>query len=178
MEKSSDVLVNFLSPRSGSDEPGVSEVEKLMSAFEAHESEEKVFLQNYRAIVENCKNPMAAFLLNLIITDEERHQAVVHSMAATIKGSLTWTQPADALRGTAELGAEESAALLQLTEKFIKEEKKGIREYKKLIKTSRDYYQGLFVLLIETMIYDSQKHVMILEFLRSKLAVPPQEFEK
>jgi bacterioferritin (cytochrome b1) len=178
MEKSLDVLANFLSPNSGSDEPRISEVEKLMSRFEAHESEEKVFLHNYRAIVEDCKNPMAAFLLNLIITDEERHQAVVHSMAATIKGSLTWTQPPDALRSTVELGEEESAALLRLTEKFIKEEKKGIKEYKKLIKTSRDYYQGLFVLLIKTMIHDSEKHVMILEFLRGKLAVPPQEFEK
>jgi len=178
MEKSSDVLVNLVSPMLGSEESGGSEVEKLMRAFEAHESDEKVFLREYRAILEDCKNPLAAFLLNLIIADEERHQAVVHSMAATIKGSLTWTQQADALRGSVELGEEESAELLQLTEKFIKEEKKGIREYKKLIKTSRDYYQGLFVLLIKTMIHDSEKHVMILEFLRGKLAVPPQEFEK
>ena len=177
MEKSSDMLANFLSPMSGSDVPGLSEVEKLMKAFEAHESEEKVFLHDYRAILEDCKNPLAAFLLNLIITDEERHQAVVHSMVATIKGGLTWTQPADALRGISELGEEESSELLQLTDKFIKEEKKGIREYKKLIKTSSDYYQGLFVLLLRTMIHDSEKHVMILEFLEDKLTFPPQEFE-
>jgi len=178
MEKSPDLLANFLSPMSGSDEPGISEIEKVMRAFEAHESEEKGFLRDYRAILEDCKNPMAAFLLNLIITDEERHQAVVHSMVATIKGGLTWTHPADAIRGISELGEEESTELLRLTEKFIKEEKKGIKEYKKLIKTTGDYYQGLFVLLIKTMIYDSEKHVMILEFLRAKLACPPQEFER
>ena len=178
MEKSTDVLGTFMSPMSGSEEPGASEVERLMSAFEAHENEEKGFLRDYRAIVAECKNPLAAFLLNLIIADEERHQAVVHSMAATIKGGLNWTQPADALRGISQLGQEQSRELLQLTEKFIKEEKNGIREYKKLIKTSSDYYQGLFVLLIRTMIHDSEKHVMILEFLRGKLAVPPQEFER
>lgn len=178
MEKSSDVLANFLWTGSGPNDPGQSEIEKLMKSFEAHESEEKRFLQTYKAILEGCKNPMAVFLLNLILTDEERHQAVVHSMIATIKGGLTWTHPADALGNISELGDEESAALLQFTEKFIKEEKKGIREYKKLIKTSSDYYQGLFVLLLRTMIHDSEKHVMILEFLRGKLTVPPQEFEK
>lgn len=175
MQKSTDIFGSLLSPLGERDESGLSAVEKLMRTFEAHEAEEKGFLDSYRAIVEECKDPMAAFLLNLIIRDEERHEAVVHAMAATIKGSLNWTEPAAALHGISQLDEEESRRLLPLTEEFIKEEKKSIKEYKKLVKTASDYYGGIFVLLLKTMLHDSEKHVMILEFLREKLRLSSQE---
>ena len=58
---------------------------------------------------------------------------------------------------------------MRLTEDFIQVEKKGIAEYKRLTKASKGYYQGLFALLLRSMIYDSEKHVEILEFLRQRL---------
>lgn len=150
-------------------EQGLSDAEKLLQAFEAHEGEEKGFLRDYRAILENCKHPTAQFLLNLIIADEERHQAVVHSMMATLKGALDWSHPAEAI-DYATLTKEEAAELRQLTGRFIAEEKAGIKEYKRLIKSSTGYYRGLFDLLIKIMIHDSEKHVMILEFMHDELA--------
>ena len=39
-------------------------------------------------------NPMTRFLMQLIVSDEEKHRAVIHAMVATLKGSLTWTKPA------------------------------------------------------------------------------------
>lgn len=150
----------------GSEE--TSEVERLMNEFEAHEGKEGKFVQHYKEIAEKSKNPFAKFLLNLIISDEERHHAVTHAIVSTVKGDLTWTRPENAIRGLYELG-EEKEELLKLTEDFIRLEREGIKEYKALIKTCRHYYRGLFELLLQSMIRDSEKHVEILEFLRQRL---------
>ncbi len=47
--------------------------------------------------------------------------------------------------------------------------KTGIREYKSLAKESSGYYNGLFKVLLDGMIRDSEKHVELLEFLRENL---------
>ena len=148
--------------------PEISEVERLMNEFEAHESQEGEFVQRYKEIAEKSKNPLTKFLLRLIISDEEKHHAVTRAMASTLKGDLTWTKPEHALRGLTDL-PEEKGDLLKLTEDFIQLEKEGIKEYKKLIKASQGYYRGLFVLLFQSMIHDSEKHAEILEFLRERL---------
>jgi hypothetical protein len=59
--------------------------------------------------------------------------------------------------------------LLAVTEEFLDLEKAGLREYKMLLKESADYYQGLFQILLNSMIRDSEKHVELLEFLRGRL---------
>lgn len=146
----------------------ISEVERVMNAFEAHESEERKFTRRYKEIAEKSKNPLVKFLLELIISDEEKHHAVTHAIVSTLKGSLSWTRPEDAITGLYEL-AEEKDELLRLTEDFIQLENDGIKEYKNLMKECNHYYRGLFTLLLKTMIDDSEKHVEILEFLRKSL---------
>ncbi|MFQ5903320.1 MAG: ferritin family protein [Candidatus Binatia bacterium] len=148
--------------------PGVSEVERIMNELEAHEGQEEKFTRRYKEIAGKSKNPFVRFLLQLIISDEEKHHAVTHAMVSTLKGGLTWTKPEGAISGLADLEGEKDE-LLKITEDFIKLEKGGIKEYRRLIKRSKGYYQGLFVLLIQSMIRDSEKHVEILEFLRQRL---------
>ena len=89
-------------------------------------------------------------------------------MVSTLKGNLLWSKPEDSFRGVVDLGAEKNE-LLELTEEFSRLERAGIKEYKKLTKASRGYYRGLFVLLVNSMIHDSEKHIEILEFLRRNL---------
>ncbi len=146
----------------------ISEVERLMNEFEAHEGEEEKFLQRYREIAERTKNPLIKTLLQLIVSDEEKHRAITHAVVSTLKGDLTWTKQEDALRGLYDL-RQEKEDLLGLTEDFIQVEKDGIKKYKELIKASKGYYRGLFVLLLQSMIRDSEKHVEILEFLLQRL---------
>lgn len=145
-----------------------SEVERLLNEFAAHESHESEFTKRYREIAEKSQNSLVKFLLQLIVSDEEKHNAVTHSMVSTLKGGLTWSRPADAISGFYDLGAENDE-LLKITGDFIRLEKDGIWDYKRLIKASKGYYHGLFVLLIQGMIRDSEKHVEILEFLEEKL---------
>ena len=148
----------------------ISEVELLMNKFEAHEDGEREFVQRYREIAERSRNPFVKFLLQLIISDEEKHQAVTHAIVSTLKGNVTWSKQEDAIHihGVADFG-EEKDELLKLTEDFIQLEKEGIKEYRRLIKRSQGYYHGLFVLLLRFMVRDSEKHVEILEFLRQRL---------
>jgi rubrerythrin len=114
------------------------------------------------------KDPAIRFIMQMIISDEEKHRAVMHAMASTLKGSLNWSQPAVSLDGVAD-ETEIKNKLTAVTEKFIDVEKTGIRGYKKLLKGSSGYYQGLFQVLIEAMIRDSEKHVEMLEYLSRRL---------
>jgi rubrerythrin len=149
-------------------EQGISPVEKLLNDFEAHEAQEDRALEFYKQALSQLPNSANRFLLQLIISDEEKHRAVVHAMAATLKGSLTWTKPAGSLEGMADL-ASLNGKIRQVTEELIDLEKAGISEYRSLAKESSGYYHGLFKILLDGMIRDSEKHVEILEFLKENI---------
>jgi hypothetical protein len=89
-------------------------------------------------------------------------------MVSTLKGSLTWTKPPDSLEGAGEPSTM-NAKLREVTDEFIRLETEGIREYKTLVKESSGYYHGLFKVLLDGMIRDSEKHVELLEFLKENL---------
>jgi rubrerythrin len=146
----------------------ISPVEKLLNEFEAHEAKEARALEFYKRTMAHMANPATRFLMQLIVSDEEKHRAVIHAMVATLKGSLNWTKPPDSLEGVGDLTAL-NGKLRDVTEELIGLEKEGIREYHTLVKESRGYYHGLFKVLLDSMIRDSEKHVELLEFLKSNL---------
>ena len=146
----------------------ISPVESLLNAFEAHEMKEENSIEDYKKALDACPNPVTKFLLQLIISDEEKHRAVIHAMVATLKGSLTWTRPQDSLQGSTEI-AELNGRLRTSTDAFIELEKEGIKECKALIKESSGYYHGVFKILLDSMIRDSEKHIELLEFLNDQL---------
>ena len=78
--------------------PGeVSPVEKLLNELEAHEAKEAWSIEYYKKTLSRMPNSVTRFLMQLIVSDEEKHRAVIHAMVATLKGSLTWTKPSDSL---------------------------------------------------------------------------------
>jgi rubrerythrin len=165
MEEFNDVSALLELTKEGDE---LSHVEKLLNEFEAHEGKEEQTIDGYRKILSDVQNPVTRFVIQMILSDEEKHRAVTHSMVSTLKGSLTWTKPAGSLEG----GADESNVnrqLLAVTDEFIELEKSGIKEYKVLLKQSADYYHGLFKILLNSMIRDSEKHVELLEFIRQRV---------
>jgi NADH dehydrogenase/NADH:ubiquinone oxidoreductase subunit G len=153
---------------SGSSNSEISQVERLVNEFEAHESQEGTFLKQYKELAAKTDNRLVKFLLQMIVSDEEKHHAITRAMAATLKSDIEWTKRDDAIQGLYDLPAEKDK-LLELTEDFITIEKQGISEYKALIHESKGYYRDLFVLLFRSMICDSEKHIEILDFLRNRL---------
>ena len=165
-------------PKVGKTDPGsktagvisdeTSEVKRLMEEFETHETHEAVYVRRYREIFQRMRNPLVKFLVELILADEEKHHTVLESMTSTLKGALTWTRFENAVAGLSNLGQQKDE-ILSVTEEFIRAERKEIVEYRKLMRASKKYYQGLFTLFLAAMIHDSEKHIEILEFLREKL---------
>ena len=145
-----------------------SQIERLMRDFESHETHEAVYVRRYREMFQRMQNPLVKFLLELILADEEKHHTVLQSMTSTLKGAVTWTRFESALEGLYDLG-EQKDEILKVTEDFMRAGKKEIVEYRKLMRATKRYYQGLFTLFLAAMIHDSEKHVEILEFLRKQL---------
>jgi hypothetical protein len=168
MEGIPEIYASHVKQTPGAKASAVSEVERLTQDFEAHENAESRFLAHYKMIAAKTQNRTVKFLLQMIISDEEKHNAATRAMATTLKADLNWTNPDAALRGLYDLG-EEKDKLLQVTGEFIRVEKEGIKKYKELMKSSRGYYRDLFVLLFESMVQDSKKHIKILGFLRQRL---------
>lgn len=166
MEEISDVAMVFGIGPSGTEQ--ISPIERLLNEFEAHEAKEEEAVEQYKYALATMKNPATRLLLQMIVSDEERHRAVTHAIVATLRGSLSWTRPEGSLEGDADRGRT-TRKLVDTTDKFIELEKEGIREYKTLVKESRGYYHGLFKILLESMIRDSEKHIELLEFLREHL---------
>lgn len=168
MEEISDMAALFASKVDPRGSPEISPVERLLNEFESHEAKEEKSLEQYRRLLTELPNPITRFLLQLIISDEEKHRAVIHAMIATLRGSLTWTKPEGSLEGAANL-AETNSQLRANTDAFIQLEKEGIRECKTLVKESSGYYHGVFKILLDSMIRDSEKHIELLEFLKENL---------
>jgi bacterioferritin (cytochrome b1) len=168
MEEVSDMAALFVTKANPTGSPEVSPVERLLNEFEAHEAKEEKSLGEYRQVLAQMPNPVTRFLLQLIISDEEKHRAVIHAMIATLRGSLTWTKPEGSLEGTGNL-TETNRRLQASTDEFIELEKEGIRECKMLVKESSGYYHGVFKVLLDSMIKDSEKHIELLEFLKENL---------
>jgi rubrerythrin len=168
MEEVSDMPALFATKVNPTGAPEISPVERLLNEFEAHEAKEEKSLEQYRKLLSRIPNPVTRFLLQLIISDEEKHRAVIHAMIATLRGSLTWSKPEGSLEGSADF-AETNGQLRVSTDAFIELEKEGILECKRLVKDSNGYYHGVFKILLDSMIRDSEKHIELLEFLKENL---------
>lgn len=148
--------------------PEFSSVQRLMNEFQSHAAHEERWLSSYQEIAKEAIDPQIRFLLGLIVADEERHHELTGRMISKLKDESAWTRSAGIARRTGESG-ENAKRLLASVENFLNAERKGIKEYERLKKQSRGLHRDLFALLYTTMIHDSNKHMDILSFLRSKL---------
>ena len=148
--------------------PEFSSVQRLMNEFQAHAAHERRWLVEYRDSAKEASDPLVRFLLGLIVADEERHHELTSRMISKLKDELAWTRSQGLARRVYESGPKGEHLLASLNS-FLDAERKGIKEYERLRKTSKGLYRDVFALLYTTMIYDSRKHIGILEFLRQKL---------
>ena len=169
MEEISDMAALFATKVNPTGSPEISPVERLLNEFEAHEAKEEKSLEQYRKLLSGMPNPVTRFLLQLIISDEEKHRAVIHAMIATLRGSLMWNKPEGSLEGATDLAGTHAQLWVSSADAFIELEKEGIRECKTLVKESSGYYHGVFKILLDFMIRDSEKHIELLEFLKERL---------
>ena len=169
MEEISDMAALFATKVNPTGSSEISPIERLLNEFEAHEAKEEKSLEQYRKLLSGMPNPVTRFLLQLIISDEEKHRAVIHAMIATLRGSLMWNKPEGSLEGRTDLAGTHAQLWVNSADAFIELEREGIRECKTLVKDSSGYYHGVFKILLDSMIRDSEKHIELLEFLKEHL---------
>lgn len=170
MESANPIANMFLSFHAYKpDEQETSAFERMLSQFAAHEKTEHVFLDEYREVLARHDNPLVKFLLQFIIADEDRHHEVMRTLTSALQTDLTGINTGVAMPRLGVISESEKDDLLAMTGDFIKEEKATIKDYQSLLKQSQGYHKGLLALMLKTIIHDSEKHVMILEFIDEKL---------
>lgn len=150
-------------------EKEVSVFERMLEQFAAHEQHEQAFVTEYGKIVKGLDNPLVRFLLELIIADEEKHHTLVRSIASGLRKDLEWLRDGADMPKLGSMSQEQRDELLSLTGELIKAEEETIGQFKALMKQSEGYRKGLPTLLIKTIIHDSEKHLMILDYIDERL---------
>lgn len=157
--------------------PEFSAVQHLMNEFKGQENDEAKWLKSYQEIADKAEDPLLRFLLSLIIADEERHHQIIDRMISRLRNDLAWTRP-EGISQMKSVSAAKNAGLRAILERFLAVERSGIKEYERLSKASGGLGHDLFGLLCRTMIYDSEKHIGILEFLQRRLREPKKTVRK
>jgi len=142
--------------------------ERLVRALEAHVSAEAQDLADCRDLAQRSDDPYVKFLLDLIIDDEQRHQALLESMLRHLQddAQAASTQRFQSSADSAPLSEVEFAAALR---DLIRNEHEGARHLRHIGRQDAAVYDGLYSLLLEAIARDSEKHAVILRFLLTRL---------
>jgi hypothetical protein len=148
----------------------ISAIEQLREALEAHRYGEERFLEQYGEEIRRHDSPLVKFILELVQEDEESHHKVLGRIIARLDADLAWRQKEqDPLPRLGALTMDERLNLLDMTNRFIGEELQSIAQCRALMKMAKDCYGGLLTLMLSAMILDSQKHLLLLRFMRKQL---------
>jgi len=150
--------------------PGASVWEqRLYDRLRGHQEAERDILQEYRDLAaDESVAPAVRYLARLILDDEVRHHQAFQDLAASIRqmGELQDADdPIPTLRGL----RADADRIVALADRLIEVEKEDDRELKALAKELNDVKDTtLYGLLVDLMRHDTEKHLMILKFLRAR----------
>jgi bacterioferritin (cytochrome b1) len=147
----------------------LSAAQKIKLAIESHVAHESEFLEIYADAISQHDSPLVRFILQLILADEEKHHDVLRRVVARLEADLTMHAPGDAVPAPGEIGAVDRKKLIDLTDRFIEEERDGIAKSRELMAATDGLYAGLLTMLLRGMVQDSEKHIMMLQFMRKQL---------
>jgi rubrerythrin len=147
-----------------------SKIEGILEWFEGHMASEKSMISEYQTVASKTRNETIRFLINLITEEEEKHHRLLQVMIQTLRESLTWQSHSQAIHFHGDLGVDKEE-VRKATEKFLTQEREGIQKCKALRKETKKLYYGLFEILFDVMIKDSEKHEHLLKYMNKTLNV-------
>ena len=151
----------------------VSSLETLYHHLAGHVESESALIEEYRTLLADPDTPAsAAYLIELIVEDEERHHRLFHEMAASIGAGLYGGGGEPPEGGVPPLPVERThRALADVTSRFLAAERTDQRSLRALRRELRPYRSSnLWALLVELMAHDTAKHILLLNFLRDHVA--------
>lgn len=150
--------------------PGASVWEqRLYDRLHGHLDAERDILREYRELADDAEAaPAVRYLARLILDDEVRHHQAFQDLAESVRqmGELSDAdEPIPTLRGL----RTDADRVVALAERLMEVEKEDDRELKALAKELKDVADTtLYGLLVDLMRHDTEKHLLILKFLRAR----------
>lgn len=150
--------------------PGASVWEqRLFDHLSSHLDTEVDIVREYQALADDAEAaPAVRYVAALIVEDERRHHQLFRDLAESVRqmGELRdEDEPIPSLRGL----RADADRVLPLTERLMAVEREDAKELKALAQELRDVKDTtLYGLLVELMRHDTEKHLMILRFLRAR----------
>jgi hypothetical protein len=136
----------------------------LVELLRRHGVDEGEILEEYQQFATSAESPLARYLVGLIIEDERRHHRVLEEMA----NSVAWGgfDPGHPVERLPKLDRSASSELRSQTRRLLEFEQQDARSLKALRKSLKDYADTTpWRLLVDTLLLDTQKHQLILEFI-------------
>jgi rubrerythrin len=135
-----------------------------------HMDTERDVLREYGRLAEETTDERIRYLINLILDDEVRHHRLFQEMVNWLRAETESREVAGPrLPGREVMGAEERERLRGQTDellRFEKEDAKELRELRRDIDAVED--TAWWSILIESMEFDTRKHMRILEYIRAE----------
>jgi hypothetical protein len=146
----------------------------LVALLQRHGADEGEILAEYERFATSAGSPIARYLVGLIIEDERRHHRVLEEIA----NSVAWSgfEPDEPVDTLPSLDRHASPGLWTHTRRLLDFERQDARALQALRKKLKDYADATaWRLLVDTMLLDTRKHQLILEFI---LAHTPQDDDR
>ena len=164
------LVESFDRPPAGDEDhgPAVGSADWLLNVIARHARTEAAALVEYEHLATASGDPVVAFVMRMILDDEERHHDLLNRMAASLRDALDGTQSPHALP-SAPVASEPSPELAALARKLIDEEHGHVQQMRSLARSEARIGEGLDALLLEVMARDSEKHAWLLQFVVQRL---------
>jgi rubrerythrin len=139
-------------------------VQRLFTHLTDHVQNERGLLQAYAEAAEATESRAFAYLVKLLIEDEQRHHRLFAEMAASLKSEAEM-QPAEPIIPRMDFDRVDPAPLREATGRLLENEKKDREELKQLRRELRFFEdRTLWTLLVDLMQRDTDKHIAIIGF--------------
>ena len=136
----------------------------LVALLDRHGADEGEILADYEQFVLTADSPMARYLVSLIIEDERRHHRVLEEIA----NSVAWGgyDRDESVAKLPPLDRHASSDLRTQTRRLLDFERQDAHALEALRKNLKDYADTtVWRLLVDTMLLDTRKHELILQFI-------------
>jgi hypothetical protein len=136
----------------------------LVAVLQQHGAEEGEILADYEQFAASAESDMARYLVHFIIEDERRHHRMLEEMANSVAwGGFEAREPISKLPG---LDHDRSSGLREQTQRLLDFERQDAHALKTLRRKLKPHADStIWRLLVDTMLLDTRKHELILEFI-------------
>ncbi|HUY06352.1 MAG TPA: hypothetical protein VMU99_03715 [Acidimicrobiales bacterium] len=140
---------------------------ELYEHLTSHANNEQKILEEYQSASADSGSVVFEYLVGLIVKDEIRHHSWFEELASTVRTDAEFRPEEPAIPRLTHWGAHPKE-LAELTEKLLQQERSDSRQLKQLekqLKFQKD--TTLWQLLVKLMEIDTDKHIEILNFVKS-----------